>query len=448
MAYFSINGTSSSKPYAPSTGVPTDMRSYYYDSVLFAYRPFQSTAEVLAYLVSSNARKGSFPIYINATGTLSGANFTGGIIEEYWFRTGTADSDLVLKASGGSGGASAAGISQQVQVNNGGAFSTDTKFTFNFTTKTLNTDLLSITKGDTTNTSVNAIKLATVQGTTVSGSQPYAHFYHTIEQATVAGDGQRNAVYHIGYNQNGAYGRVNSNEGSILMGFETHNPNFEFLVNSITKTGGVNKNLSITANKTTGAAAGSWRVDSMEWFPTGSGTSFMAVSNTANLVLTGTTAKLDMLNNGAFLRLGTQGDGSGACEFTNYGTGWDARFKFNSPGFNFASTYPLGNCDFNFTTTSTFAYIWAVSKLGFTADRKFFTIKNNGNVFVYKDPAIETDDTNKLQVKGGLSTDTLFMEGLKAATGETWSLTINDTGVVSSVLGGSGGSGFGTGTIF
>lgn len=83
------------KPLA-TTGKPTDARSFFYDGVTFTYRPFQSRAEILAYLNTASSRVGNFPIYMDSTG----------VIYELWFRNGTTDADLEIKASGGSGSAS------------------------------------------------------------------------------------------------------------------------------------------------------------------------------------------------------------------------------------------------------------------------------------------------------------------------------------------------------
>jgi hypothetical protein len=100
MAYNPQDGSLSAKPYAPSQGVPTDSRSYYYDSLIYKWRPYQSTAEVLSYLDTPAKRTGNFPIFIHS-GTLNTATgvFTGGSITEYWFKDGVNNADLVVKQS-------------------------------------------------------------------------------------------------------------------------------------------------------------------------------------------------------------------------------------------------------------------------------------------------------------------------------------------------------------
>lgn len=98
MPYLASNGTLSNKPYSPTTGIPTDGRSYLYDGTNFLWRPYASEAEVVTELNSSIKRTGHFPIYINIGGTLGGdGHFTGGFLTEWWFRDGVADENLILK---------------------------------------------------------------------------------------------------------------------------------------------------------------------------------------------------------------------------------------------------------------------------------------------------------------------------------------------------------------
>lgn len=103
MAYNAQDGSLSAKPYAPSQGVPTDARSYYFDSALYKWRPYQSTAEVLTFLDTPAKRSGHFPIFVHS-GTLNTSNgtFTGGSVTEYYFKDGISDANLVLKTAPGS----------------------------------------------------------------------------------------------------------------------------------------------------------------------------------------------------------------------------------------------------------------------------------------------------------------------------------------------------------
>lgn len=95
--YNPSESTASNKSYGMAQYGATDGRSMFYDNVNFKYRPFVSTAEVLSYLNLSKYRGGNFDIIINVGGSLSGGVITGGVNSVWWFRSGTADADLVLK---------------------------------------------------------------------------------------------------------------------------------------------------------------------------------------------------------------------------------------------------------------------------------------------------------------------------------------------------------------
>lgn len=99
--YIPSKGSVTAKPIAPSAGVPTDARSYFYDSLNFRWRPFLSIAEARSFLSSQNLRRGHFPVIVNAGGTVLNGVVTGGINSEYWFKDGLADSNLVEKKGGG-----------------------------------------------------------------------------------------------------------------------------------------------------------------------------------------------------------------------------------------------------------------------------------------------------------------------------------------------------------
>ncbi len=76
--------TVTNKPLGIAQPVPTDARSYFYDEGAFSYRLYASKAEVLSYLDTTNKRTGRFPIFI----------LEGSKIQAYWFKNGTADTDL------------------------------------------------------------------------------------------------------------------------------------------------------------------------------------------------------------------------------------------------------------------------------------------------------------------------------------------------------------------
>jgi hypothetical protein len=107
MAYNpAVAGVTVNKALAVAVAAPTDSRSLFFDEVNLIWRPYVSSAEVLAYLNTPEKRFGNFPIIINTGGTLSGGIITGGTNAEWWFKDGVADGNLVLKTSGGTGGGS------------------------------------------------------------------------------------------------------------------------------------------------------------------------------------------------------------------------------------------------------------------------------------------------------------------------------------------------------
>lgn len=105
MSYDPNIHVATNKPLGIGQAIPTDARSYFYQSDIATYRPYQDTTEVTDYLNSDASRTGQFSIYIN-DGTLDEGTgeFTGGTITEWWFKDGVTDGDLVEKTSGGGGG--------------------------------------------------------------------------------------------------------------------------------------------------------------------------------------------------------------------------------------------------------------------------------------------------------------------------------------------------------
>src|SRR5258708_6184197 len=86
------------KPLGIAQAIPSDGRSYYYDAALLKYRPYQSLAEVNAYINIGKFRKGHFSVFINLTGALQpNGDFVGGSVKEYWYQNGIANGDLVEK---------------------------------------------------------------------------------------------------------------------------------------------------------------------------------------------------------------------------------------------------------------------------------------------------------------------------------------------------------------
>ena len=98
MGYLPQDHTASNKPYGV-TGKPDGARAYFYDKGnTFAYRQFTTIQQILDYFNTPSSRIGQFPIILNTGGTVEpDGSITGGTNDEYWFRDGIEDEDLVLR---------------------------------------------------------------------------------------------------------------------------------------------------------------------------------------------------------------------------------------------------------------------------------------------------------------------------------------------------------------
>lgn len=88
--------TVTNKSIGISQAIPTDARSQYWDNLNFVARDYANTGEVNSYLNLSKYRTGHFAIYIHLGGSLgAGGVWTGGITQVWFYKNGTADSNLV-----------------------------------------------------------------------------------------------------------------------------------------------------------------------------------------------------------------------------------------------------------------------------------------------------------------------------------------------------------------
>lgn len=89
--------TAVNKPFG-ANGFNLEGRYRYYNSTKFVYRPYQSVAEVLSYLPTAANRTGAV-VLINTGGTLNATTgqIDGGTNEEWWFKDGTSNANLVRK---------------------------------------------------------------------------------------------------------------------------------------------------------------------------------------------------------------------------------------------------------------------------------------------------------------------------------------------------------------
>lgn len=87
------------KPVA-TIGVSLDRRSQLAVEEDFLSRDFISTTEAIEYYSTAFSRGGGFSVFVNETGVLQpDGSILGGVRNEYWWKDGTADGDLVLKVT-------------------------------------------------------------------------------------------------------------------------------------------------------------------------------------------------------------------------------------------------------------------------------------------------------------------------------------------------------------
>jgi hypothetical protein len=158
-----------------------------------------------------------------------------------------------------------------------------------------------------TNVSGVPIGLITIQGRT-PGVNPFGNFWHTLDQSFTNPDGQTDAVYQWGYNQNGVGGVVVANECEVHYAIESHfqqggvgTGQMEVHLQSTAKNGDVNRHFSYDIQCANGETSGFSEVDSFNWLATlqaGLPTPYFSVQNDGTMTLFGSAIQFD-LSNGA-----------------------------------------------------------------------------------------------------------------------------------------------------
>jgi hypothetical protein len=97
--YNPSNGVPINKALSPAQSFSTDGRSLVFDSVNFKWRDYIDTGEVKYYLYLPKFRDGHFSIYVHNGGTLVNGVWIGGSTNEWWFRNGNNDTNLIIKQS-------------------------------------------------------------------------------------------------------------------------------------------------------------------------------------------------------------------------------------------------------------------------------------------------------------------------------------------------------------
>lgn len=113
------------------------------------------------------------------------------------------------------------------------------------------------------------ITISTIQGRAPAPGSTFGNFQiGWLEESFVNPDGQRDAVMSMGYNTNGADGKLNPTEASFATVLESHfqqggigNGNFEYYLTTDTIAGTVNRHMFMVVDKITGIAHTDWSID-------------------------------------------------------------------------------------------------------------------------------------------------------------------------------------------
>lgn len=189
------------------------------------------------------------------------------------------------------------------------------------------------------------LEIITNQGANPAPGQPFGNFFVTLDQSFVNPDGQDDCVLQWGYNQTGVGGPRNLNEAAIWWSMESHfgvpgGVQFEIELQSVSKTGNVNRHIAIDVNKTDGTAICFCDLDQFDLRSTiafGNHPYFDSDRN-GNTTITGVQAQLQLHNSTAAtwgqLLINTNLDGS--VGFSNGSTG-------ANPNFSMTGALTLGN---------------------------------------------------------------------------------------------------------
>lgn len=167
-------GTVSNKPYSPAQAVPTDSRSYKYDSINFLWRPYNGTSEVLTYLNLLKYRTGQFVVLVNVGGSLqSNGTFIGGTINPYWFLRGQADSQLVFMNTNAAGGGPFFAVANNLSEGTAGTMRT------NLGLGTMATQSTTASSTDVSGTWPGGLIVNSVQGANLANLRNYLNLKNT-----------------------------------------------------------------------------------------------------------------------------------------------------------------------------------------------------------------------------------------------------------------------------
>ncbi len=196
--------------------------------------------------------------------------------------------------------------------------------------------ILKLYKG---NSNITPFTLYTLQGLNPAPGSVFSNFQLQLDETFINPDGQRDAAMSLGYNYNGAGGKVNPNEAAFSTVLESHfvqvDPagQFEWYLQSLAKNGNNDRIMFVVTQKGTGVTAIDYSADSVDWKNTvAQGAGSYATLNNGGLQLVGPTTTFGMvpsgtLNDGALSVTMTPAS-AGEILFDNFGTGGANCFTF------------------------------------------------------------------------------------------------------------------------
>jgi hypothetical protein len=196
--------------------------------------------------------------------------------------------------------------------------------------------LLNMYKGTT---GLQLLEITTIQGA-APGVNPYGNFFWTLDESFMNADGQIDAVWQWGYNQDGTGGVVVDNEAAFWFSLESAFENipsdqFEHEWQSIAKNGNNTRHLQLDVNKEDGNAIFIWQGSSWSInndITAGGGPYFDVVGPNGVMTLTGSAVSFTMqptIAGWGSVSIETNNDGS--VNISNEGGGANPVFAFSNP---------------------------------------------------------------------------------------------------------------------
>jgi hypothetical protein len=184
-------------------------------------------------------------------------------------------------------------------------------------------------------------ELITVQGKN-PGLNPYGNFWATLDESLVNPDGQIDAVWQWGYNQDGTGGTMLAGEAALWWTIESHfevggSIQFEVELASVSRTGLSNRYIQMDINKISGGCITMLAWDSLSIAATNSAFAdvyFVLGGTTGQMQLIGTAPSLTMTNTNPLQgQFSVVSNPDGSLNISNQTTGGNPEIRFSNPLF-------------------------------------------------------------------------------------------------------------------